>query len=224
MQALEGDIDTVHFGFLHPATSGPTTRSAGSCDYYAVKAAPRRHRDVIEHEIGTTYGAYRPAEETTDYWRIGHFLLPFYTQNATGVLGLRASMRAWVPIDDEHTMVWGIGTAQLADRDAAGIGGLRQSGGRNDPLGRFGADGRTRYAAVLARHDRLARPLPSDGKHEQRLPDRPRAAVGGGHGPFAAADGDLHRRARTARRTRWRRRRWVRSTTARRSTSARPTR
>jgi hypothetical protein len=38
-------------------------------------------------------------------------------------------------------MVWGIGTAQLADRDAVGIGGLRQSGGRNDPLGRFGIMG-----------------------------------------------------------------------------------
>ena len=140
MQALEGDIDTVHFSFLHCGHIRPEDTVYQSCDYYAFK---QRHMKsvTIEHEIGTTYGAIRPAEETTDNWRIGHFMLPFYTQAANGVLGLRASMRAWVPIDDEHTMVWGIGTAQMPDRDAVGIGGLRQSGGRNDPLGRFGPMG-----------------------------------------------------------------------------------
>ena len=82
---------------------------AGSCDYYALKeksAEVRRRR----HEIGATYGAYRPAEDDTDYWRIAHFLLPFYTMNPTRPAGhAQSASIAWVPIDDENTMVWVIG-------------------------------------------------------------------------------------------------------------------
>ena len=54
-----------------------------------------------------TYGAYRPAEERDSYyWRIAHFLFPFYTMIPTGRLGVPIIARAWVPLDDEHTMFW----------------------------------------------------------------------------------------------------------------------
>ena len=50
------------------------------------------------------YGAYRPAEPGTLYYRIAHFLFPFWTMIPTGVLGHQIVARAWVPMDDEHTM------------------------------------------------------------------------------------------------------------------------
>src|SRR5699024_5504491 len=53
---------------------------------------------------------YRPAGDTDHlYWRIAHFLFPFYTMIPTGTLGEKSSVRAWVPMDDHHTMSFQIG-------------------------------------------------------------------------------------------------------------------
>ncbi len=135
MQALEGDIDTVHWAFLHAGHLKVENLMPGSADYYA-----RRQREakfqVREHEIGASYAAIRPAEEGTEYWRMGHYMLPFYTINAPGVLGLKNSCLAWVPLDDENTMVWNIGLQRL-DPNQAGIGGLKVGNFRQDPQGRF---------------------------------------------------------------------------------------
>src|SRR2546422_7486121 len=81
MQALEGDIDTVHASFLHGGHIRLEDTVPGSVTYYATKQRDAK-MEVAEHEIGCTYGAYRPAEADTDCWRIGHFLLPFFTMNA----------------------------------------------------------------------------------------------------------------------------------------------
>jgi phthalate 4,5-dioxygenase oxygenase subunit len=137
MQALEGDIDTVHFGFLHAGHVVPERdMTPGSADYYALKT---READfhAYEHEIGATYAAVRPAEDGTDYWRTGHYLLPFWTMNAPGVLPLKNSCIAWVPLDDENTMVWNIGRLARLDQETKGIGGLKIGQFRADPVGRF---------------------------------------------------------------------------------------
>jgi nitrite reductase/ring-hydroxylating ferredoxin subunit len=145
MQALEGDIDTVHFGFLHVGhLIAERDMQPGSADYYAIKTREARF-EAYEHEIGSTYAAVRSAEDGTDYWRTGHFLMPFFTMNAPGVLPLKNSMNAWVPLDDENYMVWGIGPQQQMrlDPDASGIGGLKvgirqtlEPQGRYDPYQR----------------------------------------------------------------------------------------
>jgi phthalate 4,5-dioxygenase len=107
LQALEGDIDTSHLGLLHLGSVQPEQTKAGTFDYYTVKdRCPRYH--VVDTDFGTMYGAYRPAEEETDYWRIANYLFPFYVMIPTGVLGLRVSVRAWVPLDDGHTMFYSI--------------------------------------------------------------------------------------------------------------------
>ena len=182
MQALEGDIDTVHFGFLHAGHVVPERdMTPGSADYYALK-----HREAefhaYEHEIGATYAAVRHAEDTTDYWRTGHYLLPFWTMNAPGVLPLKNSCIAWVPLDDENTMVWNIGQLQRLPTDASGIGGLKVGQFRADPLGRFDPYGMRTANNFQNRMfaeggTRLARPLPPDRQPAQRLPDRPRPAA-----------------------------------------------
>ncbi len=105
MQALEGDIDTAHLGFLHLGAVSPEEVTPGTSDYYTVADRCPRY-EVAETEYGTMYGAYRPAEEESYYWRIAQFLFPFYTMIPTGRLGLQVLVRAWVPLDDHHTMFW----------------------------------------------------------------------------------------------------------------------
>jgi phenylpropionate dioxygenase-like ring-hydroxylating dioxygenase large terminal subunit len=136
MQALEGDIDTVHASFLHGGHVKLEDTVPGSVNYYAVKQRSAL-MEVQEHEIGATYGAYRPAEETTDCWRIGHFQLPFFTMNAPGVLTRKGGGNAYVPIDDEHVMGWRLRLP--AEYGAPGVGGLfeaprkGQASGNTDP-------------------------------------------------------------------------------------------
>ena len=105
MQGWEGEMDTVHAAFLHSGATRVEDTRPGTFAYYMAK---QRHAkfDVLDTEWGTSYGVYRPAEEDTYYWRIAHQLFPFYAMVPTGVLGLEVRFRAYVPIDDEHTMMW----------------------------------------------------------------------------------------------------------------------
>src|SRR5215210_3030488 len=105
VQALEGDIDTSHFSFLHFGHAQPEHAKPGTFQYFQLK-----HRDpkysVLDTDYGATYGAYRPADDGKLYWRIAHFLFPCFTMIPTGVLGDQILVRAWVPIDDDHTMFY----------------------------------------------------------------------------------------------------------------------
>jgi phthalate 4,5-dioxygenase oxygenase subunit len=129
-QGLEGDIDTGHLAFLHLGSVKPEDTKPGSFDYYNVADRAARY-DVVDTEFGTSYGAYRPAESDTYYWRIAHFLFPFYTMIPTGILGVQVLVRAWVPIDDEHLMFWSLSAPR--SREGGGGAGSAQAvtnGGR----------------------------------------------------------------------------------------------
>jgi phenylpropionate dioxygenase-like ring-hydroxylating dioxygenase large terminal subunit len=103
IQALEGDIDTGHTVFLHLGGVDAEDVPAGTWAKYAL-SNPAAHYEVADTGFGVMYGAARQAETDSVYWRIANFLFPFYTMVPTGVLGLEIRMRAWVPMDDEHTM------------------------------------------------------------------------------------------------------------------------
>jgi phthalate 4,5-dioxygenase oxygenase subunit len=110
-QGLEGEIDTSHFGFLHLGKVSPEDAIPGSFDYYTVKERAPRYV-TVDTDFGTSYGAYRPAEDDTYYWRIAHFLFPCFSMIPPGALGRQILVRAWVPLDDEHTMFWTMGARQ----------------------------------------------------------------------------------------------------------------
>jgi nitrite reductase/ring-hydroxylating ferredoxin subunit len=116
LQALEGDIDHAHVAFMHLGTVLPEDVEAGSFDYYTVRDRQPRYK-VMDTEGGTSYGAYRPADDDQYYWRMAHFLFPFYTFIPTGILGAQILVQIWVPVDDEHTMFWHI--SKPVDRDTA---------------------------------------------------------------------------------------------------------
>jgi phthalate 4,5-dioxygenase len=95
----------------------------------------------LDIDGGVTYGTYRPADPGNTYWRVAHFLFPFYTMVAAGVLGLKVSVRAWVPIDDNHC--FGLSMSKLgtqARRRSQADGNLADAPLRpdsNDWYGRF---------------------------------------------------------------------------------------
>jgi phenylpropionate dioxygenase-like ring-hydroxylating dioxygenase large terminal subunit len=121
VQAMEADLDTGHVGFLHWGSARLQEARPGSFAYYAIKNPSPRYR-VVETDYGALYGAYRPAEEDSYYWRIGAFLFPFYTMVPVGVLGLQVGVRCYVPLDDAHTMVWNIEPPPAAAGSGRGAG------------------------------------------------------------------------------------------------------
>jgi hypothetical protein len=117
MQALEGDIDTSHFGFLHAGHVAPDDVPEDHPIRHTVTIrAPEYH--VSDMPWGTTYAAYRDAGAGQTYWRFANFLMPFWTQQPQGEFGEHVHARAWVPLDDNHTMFiylwWHKGSASMA--------------------------------------------------------------------------------------------------------------
>ena len=103
LQALEGEIDTSHFGFLHAGAVDPADVAEDNLLRFTVAdRAPDYH--VSETECGMMYGAYRPAAPGRTYWRFANFMLPFWTQTPQGKFTEHLHNRAWVPMDDHHTM------------------------------------------------------------------------------------------------------------------------
>jgi phenylpropionate dioxygenase-like ring-hydroxylating dioxygenase large terminal subunit len=123
VQALEGDIDTVHLGFLHAGHRRLEDAAPGTESYYMLKTR-NISLEVMDTPIGTTYGGYRPAEADSDYWRIATFQLPFYTIDPTGLLGLKTAGKAWVPLDDDHMMLWNFTAPTRGAVEGPGVGGL----------------------------------------------------------------------------------------------------
>jgi phthalate 4,5-dioxygenase oxygenase subunit len=103
LQALEGDIDTSHFSFLHTGKVEPGQIDPDHMDrFQLIDRAPEYH--VSMTDWGTMYTAYRPAQPGRTYYRFAHFAMPFWTLFPNGPLADNIIAQAWVPMDDTHTM------------------------------------------------------------------------------------------------------------------------
>jgi phenylpropionate dioxygenase-like ring-hydroxylating dioxygenase large terminal subunit len=102
-QALEGDIDTSHFSFLHAGSMDSTSQQPGTFSYYMLTDRAPRY-SVIDTDFGAMYGAYRDTEDDRRYWRVANYLFPFWTMPPQGLLGHKVTARGWIPMDDTHTM------------------------------------------------------------------------------------------------------------------------
>jgi len=125
LQGMEGDFDPSHISFLHSTldafmeferhTVGHAADAAPEPDgeltpelediYW--KLDPRPSIMVLATEYGLFTGARRGAGRGSYYYRFNHFVMPFYAGIPRDV-GSAAQVNAWVPIDDEKTMVWRI--------------------------------------------------------------------------------------------------------------------
>src|SRR4029079_1427120 len=120
----EGEMDTVHAAFLHGGATRPEDTEPGSLQYYEVKV--RNGKFVVKDTaMGVSYGMYRPAEEDSYYWRVGHMLFPCFAMVPPGPLGQGPSFIAYVPMDDYHTLEWGVfSRARQPGAVMAGQGGV----------------------------------------------------------------------------------------------------
>jgi phthalate 4,5-dioxygenase oxygenase subunit len=103
LQAVEGEIDTSHFGFLHMGSIAAEDLDPEEPLRFTVT---NRTPDYVVADApwGTTYAGFRPADPGQLYWRLANFMFPFWTQTPAGAFPTHLGARAWVPMDDEHTM------------------------------------------------------------------------------------------------------------------------
>jgi hypothetical protein len=110
LQAMEGDFDSSHLSFLHlafdPSLQGTAGEKKAGIDYYRNIARMDKQPllEVKDTDVGVMYGARRDADDGKCYWRVTQFLLPFYTSVPSH--GGKQRDKVWVPLDDEHTLVW----------------------------------------------------------------------------------------------------------------------
>jgi phthalate 4,5-dioxygenase len=112
LQALEGGLDSSHSYFLHSSSERQQELARAATGPRAYLSVQKHcHYESVATPGGMLLGARRDAMDGSYYWRISHFLLPFYnmfppllsTDGSNGSLG----GLGWVPIDDDACMVWG---------------------------------------------------------------------------------------------------------------------
>ncbi len=114
LQSLEGDIDTSHLGFLHFGAARPKDFAQG--DHSRIITGNRAPELIVKDtKYGVTYGGHRPADGNQTYWRVAHFLFPFWSLPPVGQIHGNMRTRAWVPMDDENHMVIGFFRRQPPD-------------------------------------------------------------------------------------------------------------
>ena len=130
VQAMEGDIDQCHVSFVHSFLNVPAYVPGERPSVPQVQQFDTHPRfEIIDTDYGYVVGASRHTPDPElDYTRITQFLLPFHTM--TGVTGVDPTRgwRAWVPIDDYNTYVFGMSfhpLQPLPDRS----GNARRNGG-----------------------------------------------------------------------------------------------
>ncbi len=123
LQAVEGELDTSHVGVLHlgavaatalPSETGDSMLVANKAPEYVLK----------ETDFGHTYAAYRTMDDGRKYWRIAHFLMPFWCMPPINALSTNVLARGYIPMDDTHTMIVAIETkgARVTNREGSVTG------------------------------------------------------------------------------------------------------
>jgi phenylpropionate dioxygenase-like ring-hydroxylating dioxygenase large terminal subunit len=149
-QCMENNMDTSHQGILHfgavPLEDALDPEKAqqayaGPVEDLKYIVGNRATTFVVKDtDFGCSYGAYRPGEDDTNYFRTMHWLFPWVTMTPVIRLGQMANCVITVPLDDTHTMSWGMSTGRF---DAPAGAPQRAGGGRDllpntkDFLGRF---------------------------------------------------------------------------------------
>jgi phenylpropionate dioxygenase-like ring-hydroxylating dioxygenase large terminal subunit len=126
VQAVEGEIDQSHVSFLHRQLTSVTGRP----NVDRIRALDTHPRfSAVDTDYGVLIGAAREAGDGTDYWRITQFLLPFWSM--TGPYGENPSRqtRAWVPMDDQHVMVFSVTFHPLRPLEEGEIARMRAGSG-----------------------------------------------------------------------------------------------
>src|ERR1700733_363148 len=105
LQALEGDVDTAHFTFLHSGKVEPDEVDPNHMERFQLIERAAQYQ-VRTADWGAMYAAYRPATPGNYYYRYAHMVMPFWTLFPNGPFAGNILAQGWVPMDDTHTMVF----------------------------------------------------------------------------------------------------------------------
>jgi phthalate 4,5-dioxygenase len=103
VQAMEGEMDTSHVGFLHSRVdrlAEDKMQLTGA--FFHEDRAPKFH--IERTAYGMVAAGRRDVEGDKSFWRMNQLLLPFYSM-IPPVPGNALLTRAWVPRDDETSWV-----------------------------------------------------------------------------------------------------------------------
>ena len=120
-QAMEGDLDTSHFSFLHmPSPNVETTenRDANSPNRHLewMRRDGRPKFDLLDHEVGFVAGGARATDDEGElYWRMTQFMLPSHGTGPARVPGETYYGFTLVPVND--TSCWMYCYAWNPERD-----------------------------------------------------------------------------------------------------------
>ena len=116
MQALEGEIDTIHAAFLHGGATQAEALRGRRFHYYQVKTGAAL--SVVRTPTTARLRRLPPAEEDTYYWRIADFMFPFYTHDPPARWPSSASPRRGSRCDDNNDHDFGDGRSDRWRYDA----------------------------------------------------------------------------------------------------------
>jgi phenylpropionate dioxygenase-like ring-hydroxylating dioxygenase large terminal subunit len=115
LQAVDGDIDTAHLGFLHAGCiDGSRMDPNDAATYTVINKAPEVY--AAERPYGTIYSASRAAMPGFEHHRFASFIFPFWVTYPSDRVERNASINAWVPIDDYNTMIFNIDLQRASGR------------------------------------------------------------------------------------------------------------
>ena len=106
LQMIESDLDTSHFGFLHLGCIEPEHLSEDNPLRWQVETRMPEFAPCSDMPWGTSYGAYFKIGDDRHWWRVANYLMPFWTQTPQGSFRDHIDAVAYVPMDDEHTMMF----------------------------------------------------------------------------------------------------------------------
>ncbi|NML45061.1 Rieske 2Fe-2S domain-containing protein [Ramlibacter sp. G-1-2-2] len=102
-QAMEGELDSAHVGFLHRMVSKiDADHQALTGKYFQEDTAPSWK--LLSTEAGFMACNGRRVDGDKRYWRLNQFLLPFYTMIPPRP-GDAQLVRMWIPMTDERCWV-----------------------------------------------------------------------------------------------------------------------
>jgi phthalate 4,5-dioxygenase oxygenase subunit len=121
VQAMEGDLDTSHFSFLHmpaPSLEATENRDVNSPNRHLewMRRDGRPKFDLLDHEVGFVAGGARATDDDGElYWRMTQFMLPSHGTGPATVPGETYYGMTLVPITD--TSCWMYCYAWNPERD-----------------------------------------------------------------------------------------------------------
>ena len=102
-QALEGGWDYIHIGMLH---RGPITLTTMTGMPELASSSPVV-QEAVEMDYGLLFGRGQAHADDRVYWLCSQLLMPFH-KLLPHTKGSAYAAHAWVPIDDEHCMLWSV--------------------------------------------------------------------------------------------------------------------